>query len=216
MWDPQVPALEDAGFRVVRVDHPGHGGEPVAEGHEVGELARHLLDRVDADAFSFVGLSLGGAIGMELALAFPSRVDRLVLACTSPRFGQPEMWRERAEIVRARGIEAVADAVLERWFTPAFGDVQRYRDMLVSIHPEGYARCCEALARWNVRGELVRVQAPTLAIAGDDDPATPPDHLEWIADEIPGARLEVIAPARHLVNVERPDAFNRPLLEHLQ
>ena len=98
--------------------------------------------------------------------------------------------------------------VLARWFTPSFPDVRRYREMFLSTDPEGYARSCDAIARWDVTGELGRVAAPTLAIAGADDPSTPPANLELIAAEIPGSRLEVIAGARHLTNVEFADRFN--------
>jgi 3-oxoadipate enol-lactonase len=105
--------------------------------------------------------------------------------------------------------------VLERWFAPEFADVRRYRDMLVSTPAEGYARCCEALRDWDVRGQLRDVGLPTLVIAGADDPSTPPVDLEAIAGEIPAARLVVLDGARHLANVERPDQFNAALLEFL-
>ena len=130
------------------------------------------------------------------------------------RFATPEFWEDRAATVRSEGVEAIADAVLERWFTPGFADLRRYREMLVSTPAEGYARCCEALRDWDARGTLGAVRAPTLVVAGADDPSTPPADLEAIAAEIPGARLHVIDGARHLVNVERPDEFNDVLLAH--
>lgn len=116
--------------------------------------------------------------------------------------------------MRSEGVEAIADAVLERWFTPGFPDLRRYREMLVSTPAEGYARCCEALRVWDARGTLGPVRAPTLIIAGADDPSTPPAELEAISAEIPGARLHVIDGVRHFVNVECPDVFNNVLLEH--
>jgi pimeloyl-ACP methyl ester carboxylesterase len=87
--------------------------------------------------------------------------------------------------------------------------------MLLGIEPEGYARCCEALARWDVRGQLDGVRLPVLAIAAADDPSTPPVELERIVAEIPGARLAVIDSAAHAANVERADEFNRLIEEHL-
>lgn len=215
MWDAQAGSLERAGFRVVRLEHPGHGGAPVEGVSTVAELARRAVALVGGERFAFVGLSLGGAIGIRLALDAPDRVERLVLACTSARFGPPEQWRERAATVRARGMEAVAEAVLERWFTPAFDDVRRYREMLLSTDPEGYARCCEAVAGWDARDELVRLTARTLVISGADDPATPPEHGDAIAAAVPAARHRVLADARHLANVERAEEFNALLLEHL-
>ena len=158
MWDPQLPALD--GRRVVKVEHPGHGGAPVPDVQSVGDLAARVLDEAGDDTFSFVGLSLGGAVGMRLALDAPDRIEKLVLCCTAARFGEPEAWHERAATVREHGLEAIADAVLARWFTPGFDDVDRFRDMFLSVDPEGYARCCEALARWDVRDELAGVTAP--------------------------------------------------------
>ena len=216
MWEPQLPALTER-FRVLRYDHPGHGGSPLQDVRTVEGLAEGvvaLLDELGLERVSFCGLSLGGAVGMRLALDVPGRIDRLGLCCTSPRFGSPEAWDERARLVRSRGAEAVADVVLARWFTPDFADVRRYRAMLVSTPAEGYARCCEAVAT-GMRGARSAGSArPTLAIAGGEDPAAPPEDLEAIAAEIAGARVIVLERARHLANVERAEAFNPVLLAH--
>ena len=213
MWDAQADALRD--FDVVRLEHPGHGGEPMIELHDVGELARRVLATVQSERFSFVGLSLGGAVGMELALDAPERLDRLVLACTSSRFGSPDTWEERIALVRDKGMEAIADVVLPRWFTPAFEDVQRYRAMLVSTPPETYMRYCEILREFDLRGRLDSIDAPTLAIAGADDPTSPPEQVRGLAAEIPNASLVVLPRAAHLANVERANEFNKALIEHL-
>jgi 3-oxoadipate enol-lactonase len=213
MWEPQLPALRD--FDVVRVDHPGHGGAPVTEVRDVGDLARRVLEQVDAERFSFVGLSLGGAVAIRLALDAPDRIEQIGLLCTSPRFGPPDMWEERAALVRTEGLEVLVDAVLERWFTPSFPDVRRYREMFVSTDAEGYARCCDALARWDVREEIAAIAAPTLVVSGADDPSAPPEHGELLASRIPGARHEIVQNARHLPSVERADEVNRLLVEHL-
>jgi 3-oxoadipate enol-lactonase len=217
MWEPQLPALTDR-FCVVRFDQPGHGGSELLTVRSVDGITAEvvaLLDELGLERVSFCGLSLGGAVGMRLALDAPERLDRLVLCCTSMRFSTPDFWDDRARTVREGGVEAIADVVLERWFTPEFGHVRRYRDMLVATPPEGYARCCEALRDWDVRGRLGDVRAPTLVIAAADDPSTPPDGLEAIAAEIPDSRLVVIESARHLVNVERPDEVNRELVSFL-
>lgn len=213
MWEPQLAALD--GRRVLNVEHPGHGGAPVTSVQAVDDLAALVLEQTGAETFSFVGLSLGGAVGMRLALDAPDRVEKLVLACTSARFGEPEAWYERAATVREHGLEAIADAVLARWFTPGFGEVGRFREMLLSTDPEGYARCCEALARWDVTADLGKIAAPTLVISANEDPATPPAAGEVLAAGIPGARFEVLANAAHLANVEQPHHFNKLLEEHL-
>jgi 3-oxoadipate enol-lactonase len=213
IWDPQVAAL--GGRRVVRIDHPGHGNAPLADVRNVGDLAAHVLDVAGDATFSFVGLSLGGAVGMQIALDAPERLERLVLASTAVRFGEPDQWRERAAVVRTDGLAAIADAVLARWFTPGFAFVGPYRDMLLSVDAEGYARCCDALALWDVRDALGAVRTPTLVIAGAADPSTPPETVQLVAAGIPAARFEVIEQAAHIASVEQPDLFNRLIEEHL-
>jgi 3-oxoadipate enol-lactonase len=223
MWEPQMPALSEQ-FAVLRYDHPGHGssrGNPNESSIEAlarGVLA--ILDERGIERVSFCGLSLGGGVGQWLAMQRPARIDRLVLACTSARFGLRENWLARAATVRAEGVEAVADAVLQLWFTPrthrdAPELVRTYRAMMVSAAREGYAGCCEALADWDPGDELAVIRAPTLVLAGSEDPATPPAQGEVLAGRIPGARLSVLEGAGHLANLEEPEAFNRLLLDHL-
>jgi 3-oxoadipate enol-lactonase len=213
MWDAQAEALR--GFDVVRVEHPGHGGAPMEDVRDVRALARRVLDLVQVERFLFVGLSLGGAVAMHVAFEAPERVERLVLAATSPRFGTAETWDERIALVRSGGMEAVADAVLPRWFTPAFRDVQRFRAMLVATPPDVYVRYCEILREYDVRGRLDEITVPTLAIAGAEDPTSPPEHLEAIAAGIADAHVVVIPNGAHLLNVERANEFNDALLAHL-
>jgi 3-oxoadipate enol-lactonase len=223
MWEPQVPVLSEQ-VAVLRYDHQGHGtGRDSAPARSIEALARGVLDLLDERGMgrvSFCGLSLGGAVGMWLAINAPERIDRLALACTSARFGVRENWLARAATVRASSVEAVADAVLQLWFTPrthaeAPALVSAYRAMMISAEREGYARCCEALADWDAGDELAAIRAPTLVLAGSEDPATPPAQGEHIATCIPGARLSVLPGAGHLANLEQPEAFNRLLLEHL-
>jgi 3-oxoadipate enol-lactonase len=211
MWEPQ----EHAGIRGVTVEHPGHGGAPVIEVTDIRDLAAATLAQVEPPRFSFVGVSLGGAVGMRIALDAPRRLDRLVLICTSARFGEPQAWRDRAAVVREQGLEAIVDVLLERWFTDEFADVQRYREMFLSTGQEGYARCCGALARWDLRDELHEIAAPTLVVSGADDPAAPPEYGALLAERIPEARHVVIPHARHLASVERADEVNRLIQDHL-
>jgi 3-oxoadipate enol-lactonase len=223
MWEPQMAALREH-FGVLRYDYPGHGegrGAPTARSVEAiarGVLA--ILDARELERVSFCGLSLGGAIGQWLALHAPERIDRLVLACTSARFGVPENWLKRAATVRAEGMDVVADGILTLWFTPQTHRdrpelVRDYRAMMVSADPEGYAGCCEALAAWDPGATLGAITAPTLVLAGSEDPATPPAQAEALCAVIPGARLHVLPGAGHLANIEQPEAFGRFLLDHL-
>jgi 3-oxoadipate enol-lactonase / 4-carboxymuconolactone decarboxylase len=219
MWDAQAEAFKDS-YRVLRYDHRGHGDSPVPPGpYTVDELAGDVLELLDELAIgrvTFVGLSLGGAVGMALALRAPERVERLALCCTSRKFGPSETWAERAATVRAEGVEAVADAALERWLTPEAPEAMRekLRAMLVSIPAEGYASCAEAIGGHDLRGQLTGIRIPTLVVAGAADPASPPEELSAIAGEIAGARLHVLE-ARHLAVVERADEFNHLLRDFL-
>jgi 3-oxoadipate enol-lactonase len=222
MWDRQLAAL--AGYRVVRYDLRGHGRSPVPSGPSTvddlgGDLVA-LLDRLEIERASLAGVSIGGKASMWLAAHRPERVDRLVPCFTSAHLPPPEAWRERAELVTAQGTEAVADAVVARWFTPAFAktepaEVRRFRDIIAATPAAGYASCCRAIEVDDLRPVLGSITAPTLVITGRDDPATPPEHGEAIAHGIPGARLLILDGAAHLGNVEQAAAFNRALLAHL-
>jgi 3-oxoadipate enol-lactonase len=223
MWDDHLPALADH-FRVLRYDQRGHGRTPAPPGpYTIAELGRDalgLLDQLGLERVSFCGTSLGGMTGMWLAINGPERIDRLGLCCTSAHLPPREMWTERAATVRAQGVGAVADAQLERWFTPAFAErrpeaVERARRALLETQPEGYAGCCEAIASHDLRHELGSIRAPTLVLAADDDPATPPAHGRLIADAIDGAGFVVLERARHLAVVELPDESARALRAHL-
>ncbi|MGW4643618.1 bifunctional 3-oxoadipate enol-lactonase/4-carboxymuconolactone decarboxylase PcaDC [Sphaerisporangium sp. NPDC004334] len=227
VWDPQVPVLTRH-HRVVRWDLPGHGRSPAdllpstAPGATtVADLARLVLDLADAlglDAFAYAGVSLGGAVGAWLAVHHPERVTSLALVCSSARFGEPESWRERGALVRAEGTGPVADVAAARWFTPAFARAPVARALtedLRAADPEGYAACCDALAAYDLRADLPRVTAPTLVVAGRDDPATPPRHARELADGIPGASLTEVSHAAHLAGVERPGPVLAALLAHL-
>jgi 3-oxoadipate enol-lactonase len=223
MWDDQAEAVAER-FRLVRYDHRGHGGSPVPPGpyaiEDLGRDALAMLDALGVERFSFLGLSIGGMVGMWLASEAPERVERLVLCCTSSLLGPPDTWETRARTVRDKGIGAIADAVLERWFTSAFREdrpdvFERAARMLRSTPGEGYAGCCEAIRDMDLRDRLGEILAPTLVIAGADDLATPPEHAELIRDSIPEGQLQVISQAAHLANVQQPGAITAAILEHL-
>lgn len=220
LWLPQLPALTRA-WRVLRYDLPGHGGAPVPDGpFTVDDLAGgvlSLLDALGAERAAYAGVSLGGAVGTALALRAPGRVASLVLCCTSPRFGEPGPWRERAALVRRDGVGPVADSAAGRWFTPGFTGAEPYVAMLRATDPEGYAACCDALAGFDATARLGAVTAPTLVIAGAQDGPTPPaGHADRLAAGIPGARLAVVDGAGHLANVERPAAVTEEIAAHLE
>ncbi|WP_116246840.1 3-oxoadipate enol-lactonase [Nocardiopsis sp. FIRDI 009] len=223
MWEPQVEALS-AVFRVIRYDHRGHGGTPAPRGPysmaDLGGDVLRLLDRLGLERAHFAGLSIGGMVGQWLGVHAPDRIDRLALLATSPHMGPPSSWRDRAAVARDKGPAALADAVVERWFTPGFAeehpeDVIRMRDGIAATDAEGYAGCCEAIEHHDVRDELSRIRAPTLVVAGADDPATPPrGHGDLIAERVPDARLVVLDDAAHLLSWQRAAKVNGLLTEH--
>jgi 3-oxoadipate enol-lactonase len=222
MWDPQHDALAKR-FRVIRYDTRGHGGSDIPPGpytlDEVGTDVIELLDHLHIERAHFAGLSLGGMTGMWLGANKPERIDKLILLCTSEKLGPPEMWADRANTVREKGTGAIVDTTLERWFTEGYRkrfDLSVVRAMFESIDDEGYANCCAVIQQMDQTATISNIAAPTLVIAGAQDPATPPEHAERLAAAIPDARLEVLDPGAHLINVERPEAVTELIVEHLE
>ncbi|HEX3907736.1 MAG TPA: 3-oxoadipate enol-lactonase [Mycobacteriales bacterium] len=223
MWQAAAEKLADR-YRVVVFDTRGHGRSPVPPGpYAIGDLGADVLVTLGAlgvEEFSYVGLSLGGQIGIWLASEAPDRVRRLSLWSTAAKIATPESWQERAAAVRAGGTAAIADAVVVRWFTPEYaqtnpGEVKSWRDEIASIPAEGYAGCCDALATSNLTARLPAITAPTLVVAGSQDPTTPPALLADLAERITSSRFEVVAPAAHLTPLEQPTATVELLLDHL-
>ncbi|HEY6293979.1 MAG TPA: 3-oxoadipate enol-lactonase [Terriglobia bacterium] len=222
MWDLQVPSLT-AHFRVLRYDTRGLGLSSVTPGPYANEqLARdvvRLLDALGIERAHFCGLSMGGMAGMWLGAYALGRVDRLVLCDTAPRIGSAEFWRGRISSVLEGGMVTITEAVLERWFTPAFMSrapeaVEQTRQMLLQSPPEGYVACCAAVRDTDETQTLDRIRARTLVITGRHDPATPPADGRYIAGKVPGAHY-VELEASHLSNIEAAPEFNQALLGFL-
>ncbi len=223
MWDAQADALAEH-FRVVRYDTRGHGGSPVPDGpYDIDDLADDLvalLDTLGLEKAHVVGLSLGGMTAMRLAARHPERVDRLVVLCTGARLEPASAWHDRAATVREHGSAAVAEAVVQRWFTAPYletnADIKATCEATVAATPaEGYASCCEVIATMDLRPDLPTIGAPTLAIAGADDPATPPPLLQEIADHVQDGRLLVVPGAAHLASAEQPATITPAIIAHL-
>jgi 3-oxoadipate enol-lactonase len=221
VWDQQLPVLAQH-WRVIRVAHRGHDARDVPTGPyslaDLGGDVLALLDSLEVRRFSWCGLSLGAMVGMWIA-AHSDRVERLALCCTSAHLAPSDAWTARAEAVRSGGMAAVADPVVARWFTPEFATarpdvVAAARRMFLSVPPEGYAGCCEAIAGMDLRADLAGIRAPTLVLAASADEATPVSHGRLIAELVPGAALAVVEGA-HLATVEAPTTTTQLLLEHL-
>lgn len=224
MWDAQLTALEER-FRVIRYDTRGHGESPVPDGpYSIDDLADDvvaLLDRLGISSAHLVGLSLGGMTAMRVAVRNPDRVNRVALLCTGAQLTPSSAWTDRAATVRSAGTAAVVEAVVARWFTPDYladhQDSREYYESMVAATPaEGYASCCEAIATMDQRTDLPKITAPTLAIAGADDPATPPPKLAEIADNVAHGRLLVVPHSAHLANAQQPQIITPAIIEHLE
>ncbi|WPB90104.1 bifunctional 3-oxoadipate enol-lactonase/4-carboxymuconolactone decarboxylase PcaDC [Streptomyces malaysiensis] len=221
MWDRQIPELSHH-WRVLRFDLPGHGGAPAHPAASVAELATRLLatlDQLGVERFGYAGCSIGGAIGAELALRHPHRVGSLALVSASPRFGSADSFRQRGVVVRTNGLDPIARAAPERWFTPDFAAAQPAIvdwavQMVRTTDPGCYIAACEALAAFDVRAELSRIGVPTLVVAGADDQVTPPADARVLVAGIADARLALVPGASHLTPVEQPMAVTDLLVRH--
>ncbi len=224
VWGSQVPEFLTK-FRLLRYELPGHGGTPAAPGaYTIGGLATGvlaLLDTLGVERAAYCGISLGGMIGMWLAAQEPDRISALGLVCTSSYLPPADSWRTRAAQVRSAGMASITTPVLGRWFTPGFSNrapdvIREFSAEFERTNPVGYAGCCEAIAGMDLRPDLPAITAPTLVLAGAEDPATPPEHGAAIAALVDGARLEVIPAAAHLAAVEMPGPVTAVLLAHLR
>ncbi|MGO2750413.1 MAG: bifunctional 3-oxoadipate enol-lactonase/4-carboxymuconolactone decarboxylase PcaDC [Pseudoclavibacter sp.] len=230
LWDGTVAALRastpGSSLRILRIDLPGHGSSPAAaEAFTIAELADAVLGVVDeagGGAFHLAGLSLGGAIALELALAHPDRVKSLALFCTDSKIGTTEGWEQRAAAVRASGTASLVTGSAERWFAPGFLEqnplsaAARSLSTLIDIDDESYARCNEALAAFDRTASLGSLTAPTLVVSGEHDVVTTPEAMQALTERIPNAYHSTIAGTAHLAALEDPDAAARLLTTHLR
>lgn len=213
VWDKVVPLLP-AGLRILRYDMRGHGlsscpPAPYAMGALVRDLER-LMDHLGLRDAVVVGLSIGGMIAQGLAVKRLDLVRAMVLSNTAAKIGTRGTWDERIAAVRAGGIEAVADAVMERWFSRGFRatpECAGWRNMLARQPAEGYIGCSVAIAGADFYTTTAGLTLPTLAIAGSEDGSTPPDLVRETAELVKGARFHLIRGAGHLPCVEKPEDF---------
>jgi 3-oxoadipate enol-lactonase len=227
-WAEQLPALLQAGFRVLRIDMRGHGGsDPVAGDYTMRALADDVAAVLQALAIPrvhYLGLSIGGMIGQAFALAYGGRLISAMWCDTLPASpaGAAEIWARRMTAVReANSLASIADGTVERWLTDAFraknpGRWQQIRDTVTGTTPAGYLGCSAAILDFDFVPQLPSVRMPLLVVCGSDDPGTPASENRRLAGLVPGARYEEIAGMKHFPNVEAPDAFNRIMLGWLE
>jgi 3-oxoadipate enol-lactonase len=222
MWDDQVPALTRH-FRLVRFDRRGHGGSAVPKGpysmERLGRDALAVMDGLGIAKVNWCGLSMGGMEGMWLGANAASRIDKLILSNTASYFPDRTMWDGRIEVARDKGLVALVDGTIERWFTAEFRRrspqaVARIREMFLATDVEGYVGCGAAIRDMDNRSLLAKVSVPTLVIAGRHDIGTTLEAGQFIAEHIPGAKLAVMETA-HIANVEQPQLYTDTVLGFL-
>ena len=209
--------------RVVGWDLPGHGRGARAEPFAMAELAAAVLvlaDALSAETFHYAGDSVGGCVGLQLALDAPRRVKTATLLCTGAVIGTPDGWHERAATVRGQGMGTMLAGSSQRWFGPGFMERQpgisaALLDALSHTDPESYAQTCEALAGFDVTDRLHEIVLPVLTVAGSDDGPTPPDSLQRIASGVKDGDLVVLDGVAHLAPAEAPDRVAGLIAEHI-
>lgn len=221
LWDDVVPALT-ARYRVTAWDLPGHGASPAATApFTVGELADAVAAAVPEARFAYAGVSLGGAVGLELALRHGNRVARAAIVASGAHLGTAAGWHERAAHVRAQSTSSLITASAGRWFAP--GSIERRPELsgrllhaLQDADDESYALCCEALADFDARERLERISAPTLAVWGEYDAVAPEPLAIEISERVQHGRRVRIADAAHLPPAEQPETTVAALLDFFQ
>jgi len=222
LWDEQIEQLGET-LSLVRYDLRGHGRSPAPKGPY--SIADHgadlvaLLDELDISHASVAGVSLGAMIAMWAAARQPARIERLALICTSAFLPPAEKWLQRARLVRQEGMDAIAGQVPQRWFTGAMASAQpevfgRFERLIRQTDPEGYASSCEAIGTMDLRADLRRIAQRALVISGADDLATPPEHGQYIAENLVAGRHITLQRAAHLANVERSAEVTPLLIDH--
>ena len=220
MWQLQIAALQKD-YYVVCYDTRGHGASSAPQGpysiDQLGTDVIQLLDHLNIKKASFCGISMGGLTGQWLAIHHPDRFNHVIVCNTAAKIGQAQAWNERAALVREQGLKPIADTAASRWFTEPFiqsntAIVQSLSNDLGAGSPEGYASCCEALAKADVREELASIEVPVLIIAGQQDPVTTVEDGQYMLDRISKAQLFEIN-ASHISNIEQPEAFNQAVLK---
>ena len=214
MWDPQIPEFSKT-FRVLRYDARGMGlSTRTDEPNTIAGLATDVVELLDALAIPrahFCGLSMGGALGIWLAVNVPERFESFVLCNTAARIGSVDMWNTRIAKVQEGGMAGLTEAILDRWFTQSFAQrepasIDRMRSMLLQAPPEAYIACCQALRDSDQRETVRRIRSRILIMTGSHDAVTPPSDAHFLESQIAGARY-VELDAAHISNIEAAPDF---------
>jgi 3-oxoadipate enol-lactonase len=217
MWDWTIPALTDK-YRVLRYDKRGHGKSGTTPApYNMAQLADDavaLLDALNIKKAHYIGLSMGGMIGQQLGARYGDRVHSLVLCNTASEMAPRNLWDDRLAMAKEKGIPAMVEPTLQRWFTPGFlksspQDIEKVKAMILGTGLEGYTGCGSAVRDMAQSVMLLKIKTPTLIIVGKQDPATTVDHATVLHKLIEGSKMVVIDNAAHLSNIEQPQVFNK-------
>lgn len=223
MWQAQIDALKND-FYVICYDTRGHGQSSAPQGpytlEQLGQDVVNLLDHLNIQKSAFCGISMGGLTGQWLAIHYPERFNHVIVSNTAAKIGQEQAWNDRAKLVREQGLAPIASTAAGRWFTDPFiqsnpAVIEELSNDLGAGCPEGYASCCEALAKADVREQLAQISIPVLIIAGKQDPVTTVADGQFMQERIQGSQLFEID-ASHISNIEQPQAFNKAILDFIQ
>jgi 3-oxoadipate enol-lactonase len=225
MWDAQAKLLAPR-FKVLRYDTRGHGGSSAPPGpytlDQLADDAKALFDALGIKQTHWVGLSMGGMIGETFALKHPGFFKSMVLADTTARRppNAEQMWGERIQIAQTKGMDALVEGTLGRWFTEPYRQsredvMKRIGDHIRSTPVPGFVGCCQAIAKVDVLDRLHEINCPTLVIVGEEDHGTPPEMARAIHANLPGSELVLIPNAAHFSNVEQEQAFNDAMTSFL-
>jgi 3-oxoadipate enol-lactonase / 4-carboxymuconolactone decarboxylase len=212
LWAPVADRLTEH-FRVIGWDLPGHGASPPSAGFDIPALGTAVLtlaDRFASGPFRYAGVSVGGAVGLQLLLDAPTRISAATLLCTGARIGIAEDWRARAALVAACGMEAVADSSAQRWYAAGFTVQRPHRAAtlaaaLSETDPQSYAAVCHALADFDVTNRLSAIGAPVCAVAGALDVVVSSAQVGQIASDVADGRFVMLDGVGHLAPAEAPE-----------
>lgn len=212
IWDGVIDRLSGQ-YRVLSYDKRGHGLSDTPSGDyalrdHIDDLVG-LLDHLGFDQVFLAGVSVGGLIAQGFALQVPGRLRGLVLCNTAPRMGDAAMWANRIQTVRDSGMASLADAVMERWFSPHYRehyaeDLAGWRNLFLRSGPDGYAATCATLRDTDLSEAIGSIALPTLIVAGEVDLAAPVD-LVRNCTRIAGSRFEILPATGHIPSIERPE-----------
>jgi 3-oxoadipate enol-lactonase len=222
LWDKLIPLLPQS-LRLIRYDKRGHGlTDSLPAPYSMGGLvsdAEALLDHLNVKKCVYVGLSVGGLIAQGLAVKRPDQVRAMVLSNTGAKIGTVAMWQERINAIAEAGLETLADATMQRWFSARFratNELHAWRNMLTRQPAEGYVGCAAAIAGTDFYTTTAGLGLPTLGIAGSEDGATPPDLVRETTELVKGSKFHLIRGAGHLPCVEKPEEYAQVLTGFLK